>query len=211
MVIIGKPSLRQQAYANIHKWIVSGHFPKGTVTSEVELSKMLDMSRTPVRAALQQLELEGYIRIAPKHGVIILDSSSQRVSDLLEIIISMVLFSVSASWHSNREVLLINAHSLSEDFNRLMTNKDDVQALINYEWVLLRDLILLCNNVEMTTTFQTATSRLFWNLNYRRWQAPCTGETSQHLHALIQSLSSDIEAFREALLHYLQTLKRTWQ
>ncbi|MDG0809910.1 GntR family transcriptional regulator [Cohnella rhizosphaerae] len=94
---MGKPTLRQQAYARILEMIETGECPMGSVTSEVQLGRRLDMSRTPVRAALQQLELEGYVRIASKHGVLILDSSSQRVGDLLELIAAMALFAVCAA------------------------------------------------------------------------------------------------------------------
>ncbi len=208
---MGNPSLRQQAYDKIHAWIVNGDFPKGTVTSETELSQKLDMSRTPVRAALQQLELEGYIRIASKHGILILDTSSQRISDLLEVLLSMALFSVSASWRSKREDLLSLENSTSEAFHELMTRKpNDPNALIAFEFEMLQQLIDLCHNDEMTKTFQSATSRLFWSHNSRRWQAPYAGETSEHVAKLIHSISSDTEAFREALLLYLHTLKRTW-
>lgn len=209
----GKLTLSQQAYQKIHTWIVNGDFPKGSVTSEGELSKRLDMSRTPVRAALQQLELEGYLRIASKHGVILLDSSSQRVSDLLEIVISMVLFSVSTSWNSQRDEneLITLAQNLSTDFSRLIhNNKDDIQAFIAFEFTLLNQLILFCNNDEMTKTFLSSTSRLFWNQNFKRWQAPFTNETTEILKTLIFSITKDMESFRGALLKYLHTLKRTW-
>ena len=170
------------------------------------------MSRTPVRAALQQLELEGYLRIVSKHGVILLDSSSQRVSDLLEIIVSMVLYAVTFSWNSQRQELIDYADNMISALSRLIDTKqaDDCTTLTDFEFELFSRLISLCNNDEMTKTFQTATSRLFWNRNDKRWKSPYSVETSEVLLHLIQSLSKDIEAFREALFHYQHTLKRTW-
>ncbi|BBI32953.1 GntR family transcriptional regulator [Cohnella abietis] len=213
---MGNPSLRQQAYEIIHQWIVNGDFPKGTVTSEVQISQKLDMSRTPIRAALQQLELEGYVRIASKHGVIILDSSSQRVSDLLDVVISMVLFSISTSWESKREDLHHMTASMSEAFQALMLKADReesggfINEFIAFEFELLGQFIRLSSNEEMIKTYHSATSRLFWNHNVRRWQAPFAGETTEQVKNLIHSLSLDIESFREALFLYLHTLKRTW-
>lgn len=208
---MGKPSLRQQAYEQILKWIEQGDFPKGTVTSEVQLSQMLDMSRTPIRAALQHLELEGYVRIASKHGVIILDSSSQRVSDLLEVVASIVLFSVTSSWQSKQNEILDLSNSMSETLHLLInTRVEDMNALISFEFELLKQFVMLCNNYEMSKTFQTATSRLFWNHNYIRWQAPYADQTYEHVIHLICSTSIDIKSFREALFTYLHTLKLTW-
>ncbi|WP_179215769.1 GntR family transcriptional regulator [Paenibacillus sp. MY03] len=211
---MGKPTLRQLAYDNIHSWIVNGELPRGSVTSEIELGKRLDMSRTPIRAALQQLELEGYVRIASKHGILILDSSSERVGDLLEMIASMILFAGILSWHTRQEELLLFSRSQSERLAVLLRENDgdarNRQAFIDFEYGLLRDLIAMCHNKEMDKSYQTASSRLLWHLNDRRWTAPHNGTTSEQLTRFVQSLALGMEAFREALFAYLQTLKRTW-
>lgn len=205
------PSLRHQAYESILNWIVDGTLRRGSVTSEVELSRKLDMSRTPVRAALQQLEQEGYVRIAAKHGVIVLDSSSQRVGDLLDIIVSMTLFSVNVSWHSKRGELLASRRDRTEEWRRLSETGEEPPALILFEYEMLEEWISFCNNVEMIRTFRGACSRLFWPRNTERWQAPHRADTEIHLGRLLDSLAEDPASFREALFVYLQTLKRTWR
>ncbi|MBB6673487.1 GntR family transcriptional regulator [Cohnella nanjingensis] len=208
---MGNPSLRQQAYAHILAKIENGEFPKGSVTSEVQLSQMLDMSRTPVRAALQQLELEGYVRVAAKHGVLILDSSSQRVGDLLEMIASMALFAVSAARSSKQVELAELSREMADAYRTLIiAGPEDSRALVLFEYELLRRLIQLCNNSEMAKAYRTSASRLFWNRNGSRWRAPYTGQTSEQVEKLIRSVASDSESFREALFDYLHTLKLTW-
>lgn len=208
---MGKPTLRQQAYARILDMIETGECPKGSVTSEVQLGRRLDMSRTPIRAALQQLELEGYVRIASKHGVLILDSSSQRVGDLLELIASMALFAVSAVSPAGKESLRAWAREMSEAYSAVSNGgPEDFGALAAFEYELLNGLILRCNNSEMTKAFQTYASRLFWHRNIRRWQAPHAGRTRVQVAKLIEAVSAGPEPFREALFDYLHTLKLTW-
>jgi DNA-binding GntR family transcriptional regulator len=208
---MGKPSLRHLAYEKIHAAIVEGQFPKGTVTSEGELGRMLDMSRTPVRAALQQLELEGYVRIVSKHGVIILDSSSTRTGNLLEMIAAFVLFTYHVVWASDRERLIMLAAQKTEKLRQLaISAKEDPRSLSDFEYQLLFDLIALGNNDEMEKLLASSTNRLFWNQNLRRWQAPYTVETAESLGKLIESMRSDKETFCEALFSYMRILKRTW-
>jgi len=208
---MAKPSLRQLAYETILAGIESGQFLKGSVTSEGELGKMLDMSRTPVRAALQQLELEGYVRIVSKHGVIILDSSSRRIGNLLEVIGSQVLFSYGALWISDREKLFKLAASKKEEFRPLQGKpQEDPKTLTDFELHLLEDLISLSNNDEMSKILRSTVSRLFWNQNDRRWRAPYSGETMESVFKLLHSLEDGIEAFSKALILYLRILKRTW-
>ncbi|MDI4648398.1 GntR family transcriptional regulator [Cohnella hashimotonis] len=209
---MGKPTLRQQAYARILDMIETGECPKGSVTSEVQLGRQLDMSRTPVRAALQQLELEGFVRIASKHGVLILDSSSQRVGDLLELIASMALFAVSAVFPAGRESLRAWSRDRAEAYRTLCDgDPENHGALAAFEYELLNGLVQRCNNGEMTKTFQTSASRLFWHRNVRRWQAPHAGRTREQVAKLIETAGEPPEAFREALFDYLHTLKLTWQ
>ncbi|MEK0312555.1 GntR family transcriptional regulator [Cohnella sp. 56] len=208
---MGKPTLRQQAYARILHMIETGECPKGSVTSEVQLGRLLDMSRTPVRAALQQLELEGYVRIASKHGVLILDSSSQRVGDLLELIGSMALFAVSAAFPAGQETLPTWSRGMSEAYGALSARDPaDIGALAAFEYELLNGLILRCNNSEMTKAFQTYAARLFWHRNVGRWQAPYAGRTRVQVAKLIEAVAAGPEPFREALFDYLHTLKLTW-
>lgn len=207
---MGNPSLRQQAYIKILAGIVNGGLPKGTVTSEGELSRKLDMSRTPIRAALQQLELEGYLRIAAKHGIIILDSSARRVSDLLETIISQVWYAFSVSSLSKREHLQRLAQAESVRFHELLQSQADAYALVQFEHTLLDKLIALCTNDEMTKTFHSACNRLFWQQNISRWQAPFSAETQACISNLIDTLSAELDVFLAALFDYLSLLKRTW-
>ena len=53
--------------------------------NEVVLSKELNISRTPIREALKQLELEGLVKSIPNKGVYVLGFSSRDIDDMLEI------------------------------------------------------------------------------------------------------------------------------
>lgn len=49
------------AYRQLREAIVLGHLAPGTRIVETDVAKRLEISRTPVRAALQRLQQEGYI------------------------------------------------------------------------------------------------------------------------------------------------------
>ncbi len=206
------PSLREQAYTQILAMIVNGEIPKGAVTSEIQLSQKLDMSRTPIRAALQQLELEGFVRIASKHGVIILDSSSQRVGDLLDLIASLALFCVSDAFISRETELRRLAREKEEAYQSLRSaDPTEPHALIAFECELLLSSLRLSNNNEMEKIMQSSMARLFWNQNTARWRAPHGTQTDVIVKALIRSIGLDFDSFRFALLDYSRVLKMTWR
>jgi DNA-binding GntR family transcriptional regulator len=63
--------LRDQAYAAIKRFILDGELAPGAFLAERQLAGQLRMSKTPVRAALQRLEAEGFVTVSPQQGIII--------------------------------------------------------------------------------------------------------------------------------------------
>lgn len=207
-------SLRELAYENIRAWIHSQVLQKGSVTSEVQLSHKLDMSRTPVRAALQQLEIEGYLRIIPKHGILILESSAQRVGDLLDLIFSMMLFSFEFNRQFNPQSLR-ELNPYIEEFTHTLSDKreqfvPEPVTLSLMELKLFQKLVSLSRNIELERLFEQSVERLYWLGNVRRWKPPYRIETEASLIPLLMALIDNSDEFRIRLLVYLQTLKKTW-
>ncbi|PYI54312.1 GntR family transcriptional regulator [Paenibacillus flagellatus] len=208
-------SLRQQAYETIREWIAANRLPKGSVTSELQLCAMLNMSRTPIRAALQQLETDGFLRIAPKHGILILDSSAQRVGDLLDIVASLALYAFEQQRHSRPDGLPAFADSRLSELRALFAHSeergdDNADALCRFELDMLHRLVSQCHNAEMERLLRTTSERLFWTLNVRRWNAPYRPETSSLLAGLLASMKESPDGFRLRLFAYVRQLKRTW-
>jgi DNA-binding GntR family transcriptional regulator len=81
----GRGLLKERAYAEIKRRILRGDFPPSTFLSERHLAGELAMSKTPVRAALERLEQEGFVTISPQQGIIIRDLSVHDIADLYEV------------------------------------------------------------------------------------------------------------------------------
>jgi DNA-binding GntR family transcriptional regulator len=84
----GSPSrtlLKERAYAEIKQRILRGDLPASTFLSERHMASQLSMSKTPVRAALERLEFEGFVTISPQQGIIVRDLSVHDIADQYEI------------------------------------------------------------------------------------------------------------------------------
>lgn len=68
-------SLTDAVYQQLEAMIVTLQLLPGALLSEVELSKRLGVSRTPVGAALQRLAREGLVTILPRRGIVVTDLS----------------------------------------------------------------------------------------------------------------------------------------
>lgn len=77
-------SLADQIFMEIENNILTGVYARGEVFTEMSLSEMLGVSRTPVREAIRRLEQERLLEITTK-GVMILGITIKDISDMYEI------------------------------------------------------------------------------------------------------------------------------
>ena len=54
---------RERAYVQLQRWIIDGTLEPGEKLSDCELAEALGVSRTPVREALQLLEVQGFVEM----------------------------------------------------------------------------------------------------------------------------------------------------
>ena len=69
----------------IRKAIVAGELPGGTRLVQADLARILSVSITPVREALQRLDRDGMVEIHPKRGGLVADMSLESQLQVLEI------------------------------------------------------------------------------------------------------------------------------
>jgi DNA-binding GntR family transcriptional regulator len=75
-------SLRMNLVKGLTDAIYSGYLPPGFRIIESELASKLQISRTPVREALLQLESEGFIKIVPNKGAIVTVYSPDEIEEI---------------------------------------------------------------------------------------------------------------------------------
>ncbi len=75
--------LRDVAYERLRDAITHGELLPATPLSEVQLAKEMEISRTPIREALQQLEREGLVQIIPGRVVTVAAPSMKEVMDVV--------------------------------------------------------------------------------------------------------------------------------
>lgn len=78
-------SLRIRVFNAIENAILDGEYKDGDSLNELRISKELGISRTPVREALMQLELEGLVRNVPNKGAVVIGVTEQDIHDIYEI------------------------------------------------------------------------------------------------------------------------------
>lgn len=80
-----RPLLKDRAYDRIKERLLNDDYPPGTFLSERQLADTLGMSKTPVKAALERLESEGFIAVSPQQGIVVRELSVGEIADQYEI------------------------------------------------------------------------------------------------------------------------------
>ena len=75
-------SLRGRVFQKIREDILSGVYKDHEELKEVSIGEELGVSRTPVREALRQLELEGLVTIIPNKGAYVTGITAKDVHDI---------------------------------------------------------------------------------------------------------------------------------
>ena len=94
--VTDKYSLRGRVFNKIREDILSGKYKENNELKEIAIGEELGVSRTPVREAFRQLELEGLIQIVPNKGAYVTGITIEDVKDIY--MIRSKLEGLCAAW-----------------------------------------------------------------------------------------------------------------
>ncbi len=78
-------SLRSKVYSQLRENILQGQYQRGTALTEAQIALEMGVSRTPIREAFCQLELDGLVRTTPNKSVVVQGFDDQDILDLYEV------------------------------------------------------------------------------------------------------------------------------
>jgi len=85
---------RNRIYNHIHELVSTGALPGGHVISELQLSRVLGTSRSPVREAIGQLIADGLLEQAPNRSAVVVELSREDIVDLYEVREALEIYAV---------------------------------------------------------------------------------------------------------------------
>jgi DNA-binding GntR family transcriptional regulator len=120
-------------YAVLFDRIVSGEYPPNTRLKEEELATQFDVSRTPVRVTLRQLEQDGLVEILPKRGARVVGFSVDDVEEVYDIRKSLEIQALKTSAAHLNIQGLIEIRSKLNEISRTSDQKqhEEVDAQIH--------------------------------------------------------------------------------
>ena len=77
-------SIQSRLISEVRRRIIAGEIAPGSSLSELALAEEFNVSRTPVRESLKQLQTEGLVVIRPRVGTFVTTPSRREVAELFE-------------------------------------------------------------------------------------------------------------------------------
>ena len=78
------PTATERAYAHTRARVLDGSYAAGALITEGDVSEAVGVSRTPVREAFLRLQAEGWLRLYPKRGALVVPVSAAEIDDVIE-------------------------------------------------------------------------------------------------------------------------------
>lgn len=144
-----KYSLQARVFNRIREDILNGIYKENDELKEMTIGAELGVSRTPVREALRQLELEGLIKIIPNKGAYVIGISSKDLKDIYEM--RARLEGLCARWATR--------NATKEDIARL----DEISDLTEFHFEKKKfDKVLELDNEFHEMLYQMADSKMLY-------------------------------------------------
>lgn len=173
------------AYQELRQRLLGGQYLPGQLLSESELASGLGMSRTPVRAAVMQLEKEGFLETLVKRGILVKGIDIKELYDMFDLLNALYLFALDRMEQYHYEP---DFERLRGYLNRLIEASERKQHREYYEsgLMFMSTLLSTLENRSIMETFDRYKDKvLYFVVAYRETRGSNRPYTGKKLYAEI--------------------------
>lgn len=200
--------LKQQAYQTLRQMIMSGELAPGQRLVEAQLARELQVSRTPIREALVQLQRESLITTDANQALQVATFSAEDAIQLYECRIALEQVSVKAACQQATTVQLRKLQRLVQQSEKLAHSKPS--ALLNFQLLDLDyQFHRLIAEMSRNTWLQAMLDQLFDKMMLLRIQTIQQNQSvleirKEHLYVYEAIAQRNSEAAVEAVIQHLK-------
>jgi DNA-binding GntR family transcriptional regulator len=151
--------------------IAAGDFPPGSRIIELEISRELGVSRSPIREALLRLSEEGLVTITPYRGAVVAPFDRQRLAELLEFRLALEHFALERLVDRRDPASLAQLRAHVAALREALRGRDRRRA-IDEDLAMHRTMIALSGNALLQRSYDSllAQIRLYIDLTSARYE-----------------------------------------
>lgn len=158
--ILNLKSLKDQVYDYLRIQMQKGKIQPGSIINMDEKSQELGVSKTPLRDALIQLEMEGFVKVMPRRGVVVNVMSLKDIKEYYQVIgalESTALLSASAFYEKStiKEMEMYNKKM------KIALGRDNFDSYYRENLKFHNSYLNLCGNRLLKKTVDNLKKRLY--------------------------------------------------
>lgn len=201
--------LADRAYHALSRAILCGGLPPGTRLSVPELARRLDVSRSPVREAVQRLVYDGLARNIAKRGAIVALISQADFLALLEIREFLEGLAARRATPNATPAGLDHLHSLVDDHESLVASgEDDPLAHVEHDLKFHAWIRAVAANADLTMALERMQARAHLSYSTLWVQRPNPADAvAEHRAIALAIASGDADAADEVARTHIRRLK----
>ena len=205
---IARTSLHSEVTARLRSLIVESHIKPGERVPELEISRDLGVSRTPIREALKVLASEGLVDLLPLRGAVVKTFSRKDAADMLEVMGMLESFAAQKACKAAQK--RIDQVLAMHDKMKVLYAKGKRPEYFELNQKIHDALVEMADNESLTMVHNTLSKRMR-SLRYSGNSTPDNWRGALDDHELIaQALAQrDAKKIKKAVeTHFDNTIKR---
>ncbi len=207
---MGEPaeSKQAQAYQQIKEDILNNTYKEGTILVERKLCEIYNMSRSPIRNALQQLTHEGLLSFIPGKGVVVPEFTTEDILEVYDLIEIMQLYAVKSCINKSTDVTLESLHLVMEKMHESL-KQGDIYQCTRWDQKFHELIVAYSSNTRLQNIYAQL------NCQHMRFIATILDDMDlaqlsykEHTSIMKAIEAKDTDAAEAALRQHYQTIKQ---
>jgi len=192
--LLNVKSLKEQVYEYLREQMRHGLILPGSAIDMGETSKKLGVSKTPLRDALLQLEMEDFVTILPRRMVVVNTLAEQDIRNYYEIIGPLESMALLKASDRMKPSDIDRMDALNRDMAAALA-RDDFDAYYGRNLAFHNVFLDLCGNASLIKIVNTLKKRLYdfprVSGFVKEWEEASIGEHQALVDLLRQGRSRD--------------------
>lgn len=144
-ISIDNTPLSEKIAETIRGYILKGTLKAGERLTEPGLSKLLGISRTPIREALRLLEIEGFVEIIPRRGAVVTTITDKDIDEIFELKINLEALAAKNSVDKMTDQDILKLKNINNKIKNLM-GTNNIAQLVKLNSEFHYTFMQKCNN-----------------------------------------------------------------
>jgi DNA-binding GntR family transcriptional regulator len=158
---MAESTLKEKAYLKLRAMILNGELNPGAFLTERMLVEQLEMSRTPIRAALERLDVEGLANYTPNKGLVVAELSLGKAVDIYDFRMAMESYIVrklaSRAWAQEDKDWFVDNLAQQREY----AERNDYTLFTEADAQFHRKLAQVYENLEIVQAMEQLQDKLY--------------------------------------------------